>query len=87
MTNNMYRQGTVQELKNDYVIIANRTRGINREGSASKIQDFMRICLKYHPVNIADLNQSSILQDDIDIQELIPNIGDGGDITAVFWKH
>ena len=84
MTNNMYRQGTVQDLKNDYVIIANTTRGINREGSASKIQEFMRICLRHHPVNIADLNQGSILQDDIDVQKLIPNIGDGGDITAVF---
>jgi hypothetical protein len=44
----------------------------------------MRICLKYHPVNIGDGKQGNILQDDVDIDELIANQGDGAGAAAVF---
>lgn len=84
MTNTLHRQGTVEELKRDYVIFATTARGITREGSAPKLQEFMRICLKYHPVNIGDGKQGNILQDDVDIDELISNQGDGAGAAAVF---
>lgn len=44
----------------------------------------MRICLKYGPVNIGECKQGNILQDDIDIQRLIANQGDGAGAAAVF---
>jgi hypothetical protein len=44
----------------------------------------MRICLKHHPVNIGDGKQGNVLQEDIDIQELITNQGDGAGAAAVF---
>jgi hypothetical protein len=84
MTNTLHRQGTAKELKKDYVIFATTARGITREGSAPKLQEFMRICLKYHPVNIGDGKQGNILQDDVDIDELISNQGDGAGAAAVF---
>jgi hypothetical protein len=84
MTNTLHRQGTAQDLKNDYVIFATTSKEINREGSARKFQEFIRICLKYHPVNIGDSKQGNILQDDIDIQELISNQKDGAGADAVF---
>ncbi len=84
MTNTLHRQGTPESLKNDYVIFAHTARGITREGSAPKLREFMRICLKYHPVNIGDGKQGNIHQDDIDIQKLISNQGDGAGATAVF---
>lgn len=84
MTNTLHRQGYREGLKNDYVIFAHTAKGITREGSASKLQEFMRICLKYHPVNIGDSKQGNILQDDIDIGNLISNQGDGAGATAVF---
>jgi len=84
MTNTLHRQGTAQDLKNDYVIFATTSKGINREGSAGKLQEFIRICLKYHPINIGDSKQGNILQDDIDIQELISNQKDGAGADAVF---
>ena len=84
MTNTLHRQGKLESLKNDYVIFAYTAKGINREGSAHKIQEFMRICLKYDPVNIGDGKQGNILQDDIDIQKLIANQGDGAGAAAVF---
>jgi hypothetical protein len=84
MTNTLHRQGTREDLKNDYVIFAHTAKGITREGSAPKLQEFMRICLKYQPVNIGDGKQGNIYQDDINIQELISNQGDGAGASAVF---
>jgi hypothetical protein len=84
MTNTLHRQGPRESLKNDYVIFAHTAKGITREGSAPKLQEFMRICLKYAPVNIGDSKQGNSLQDDIDIQKLISSQGDGAGATAVF---
>jgi len=84
MTNTLHRQGTIESLKDDYVIFAHTAKGITREGSGPKIQEFMRICLEYHPINIGDGMQGNILQDDIDIQKLISDQGDGSGAAAVF---
>ena len=84
MTNTLHRQGLTETLKNDYVIFAHTAKGINREGSAPKLREFMRICLKHGPVNIGDVKQGNFLQDDIDIQKLISEQGDGAGAAAVF---
>jgi hypothetical protein len=84
MTNTLHRRGTPGDLKTDYIIFAHTARGINHEGSAPKIQEFMRICLKYNPVNIGDGKQGNVHQDDIEIQRLIANQGDGAGAAAVF---
>ena len=84
MTNTLHRQGTAEELKEDYVIFATTARGITREGSAPKIQEFMRICLRHDPINIGSSRQGNILQDDVEIHELIANLGDGAGAGAVF---
>src|SRR4030042_4826843 len=84
MTNTLHRQGNAQNLKNDYVIFAHTAKGITREGSAPKLHEVMRICLKYDPVNIGNGKQGNIRQDDIDIQKLIANQGDGAGAAAVF---
>ena len=84
MTNTLHRQGSAESLKNDYVIFAHTAKGITREGSGPKLQEFMRICLKYRPANIGDSRQGNIHQEDIDIQKLISNQGDGAGAAAVF---
>jgi hypothetical protein len=84
MTNTLHRQGTEEELKQDYVIFSTTAKEINREGSAPKIQEFMQICLKHNPINIGDGSQGNILQDDVDIHDLIANQRDGLGAAAVF---
>ncbi len=84
MTNTLHRQGSLESLKHDYVIFAHTAKGITREGSAPKLQEFMRICLKHHPVNMGDLEQGNMHQDDIDIQSLIAHQEDGSGATAAF---
>jgi hypothetical protein len=71
MTNTLHRQGSPESLKGDYVIFATTAKGITYEGSAPKLQEFMRICLKYHPVNMGNSEQGNVHQDDMDIEKLI----------------
>jgi hypothetical protein len=84
MTNTLHRQGDLESLKHDYVLFVHTAKGINREGSSEKIREFMMICLKYHPVNMGDVKQGSILQDDIESERLIATTGDGTVAAAVF---
>ena len=84
MTNTLHRRGTIESLENDYIIFAHTARTINDAGSAPKIQEFMRICLKHHPVNMGDSKQGNVHQDDIDIQQLIAHQGDAAGAVAVF---
>ncbi|MFH0850451.1 MAG: hypothetical protein V1924_05880, partial [Candidatus Bathyarchaeota archaeon] len=84
MTNTLHRQGAVENLKGDYVIFVTLARGINREGSAPKIHEFLRICQKYNPVNIGSSKLGSVLQDDVEFHDLIANLKDGATSAAVF---
>lgn len=84
MTNTLHRQGKTENLKQDYVIFMTTATGINREKSASQVREFTRICQKYNPINIGNIKQGNIYQDDIEIEKLIANLGDGAGSTAVF---
>lgn len=84
MTNTLHRQGTVEELKGDYVIFTTTARRINREGSATKIHEFLRICKKYNPVNTGSSKKGNILQNDVNFPDLIASLGDGATSAAVF---
>ena len=84
MTNTLHRQGLVEDLRRDYTIFVHTAKGINREGSAEKIREFMRICLKHHPVNMGDVKLGSMHQDDLKMDELIAKQGDGTVGAAVF---
>ena len=86
MTNTLHRKGTVEELKGDYVIFTTTARGINREGSAPKIREFLRICRKYDPINTGSSRKGNVLQDGIDVDDLIAGLGDGATSAAVFTK-
>jgi hypothetical protein len=70
MTNTLHRQGEMESLKHDYIIFVHTAKGKNREGSAEKNREFMRICQKYHPVNMGDVKQGSVLHDDIAFESI-----------------
>ena len=84
MTNTLHRTGAVEDLKEDYVIFVTMARGINREGSAPKIREFLRICQKYNPINIGSSKKGSVLMDDVNFQDLVTNLKDGATSAAVF---
>jgi hypothetical protein len=84
MTNTLHRQGNVEDLEGDYVIFTTTARGINREGSAHKIHEFLRICKKYNPINIGSSRGGNILKEGMDIEDIIASLGDGATSAAVF---
>ena len=84
MTNTLHRQGIREDLQHDYIIFVHTAKGINREGSAEKIREFMKICLKYNPVNMGDVKLGSMHQDDIVIEQLIASQSDGTVGAATF---
>ena len=84
MTNTLHRRGTSATLKNDYVIFCTMAKGINSKGSGPKIQEFIRICLKYNPVNMGDGYLGNILQEDVGVQKFLADRTDGEGAAAVF---
>ncbi len=52
MTNTMHRQGSVQSLRQDYIIFATTVAGFNRKGSGEAVKKFIEIMLKHRPVNM-----------------------------------
>lgn len=84
MTNTLHRQGAAEDLSEDYVIFVTMARGINREGSAPKIHEFLRICQKHNPVNIGSSKMGTVLQDDVSFQDLVTGLKDGSTSAAVF---
>jgi len=84
MTNTLHRQGLAEDLRQDYTIFVHTAKGINREGSAEKIREFMRICLKHNPVNMGDMKIGSMHQNNVQMDQLISRQTDGTVGAAVF---
>ena len=84
MTNTLHRQGKTPNLKKDFVVFMTAAPGINREGSASKLQEFMHICKKYYPINMGNVKQGNIYQDGVEIEKFIASLSEGAGCTAVF---
>jgi hypothetical protein len=84
MTNTLHRQGKPENLKKDFVVFMTAAPGINREGSAPKLQEFLRICEKHHPVNMGNVKRGNIHQDGVEIEKFITSLSEGAGCAAVF---
>lgn len=82
MSHTLHRRGTTENLAHDYVVLAMSAKGINEKGSAKKLQDFLRIALRYTPVNIGDMKTSNMYQ--LDPKEIIQQVKDTSIVHAVF---
>ena len=51
MTNTLHRFGKPEELKDDYIVFTLTCPGRNDIGSLEKAREFLKIALKYSPVN------------------------------------
>jgi hypothetical protein len=83
MTNTLHRKGTVSDLEGDYVIFTSIAKEI-KNGSAPKIHKFLKICNKYGPINIGSSRYGTVLQDDVEFNDLITHLKDGSTSGAVF---
>ena len=53
MTNTLHRFGKPDDLKDDYIVFTLTSKDINDIGAVEKARDFLRVALKYNPVNLA----------------------------------
>lgn len=49
MSHTLHREGTVESLKGDYVVLCMSAQGLNKEGSGPKFQRYFEIARQFHP--------------------------------------
>ena len=54
MTNTLHRFGKPETLRDDYIVFAMTSKGINDEGAIEKVQTFFRAALKHDPINMGN---------------------------------
>jgi hypothetical protein len=52
MTNTLHRFGAPETQREDYIVFAMASKGINDAGATEKLQSFLRLCVKHGPVNV-----------------------------------
>jgi len=82
MTHSLHRQGTPENLQNDYVVLAMSAKGYNEVGSAAKMREFLRIVRQHGPVNIGDIKTGNWFQ--IEPERIEANVQDTSIVHAVF---
>ena len=60
MTNTLHRFGAPETLKGDYIIFAMAARGINDDGAPAKLQEFLRLAVRHHPINLGNAVKGGI---------------------------
>jgi hypothetical protein len=82
MTHSLHRQGTAENLKGDYVVLAMSAKGINEEGAAGKLQEFLRIASRLSPVNTGDMKTVHAFR--MSLEEMLHGCKNTSIVHAVF---
>ncbi|MFC1847490.1 hypothetical protein ACFLW5_01575 [Chloroflexota bacterium] len=72
MTHTNHRQGDLESLSRDYVVFMYSTTGMNDKGVGPKIQEFLRLGLKYEPVNVGSPRVGNMFTSSLD--ELVEGV-------------
>ena len=85
MTHTLHRNGTRENLSDDFVFLYMPAFGINSKGSGPKIRKFLEIMLRHKPVNLGDGFRASMLQRGID--DVLDNIREDGTVVNVVFDN
>ncbi|MGQ9676006.1 MAG: hypothetical protein ACUVX1_10115 [Chloroflexota bacterium] len=55
MTHTLHRKGSVDDLREDFVVFSMAAKTVNRQGADEKMRKFFEIVEKYNPVNYGDM--------------------------------
>ena len=73
MTHTLHREGSIESLKGDWIVLMMKARGINDQNSWLKLQEFLHLSLGYNPVNGGCTKVGTSVT--IGWQKLVENIG------------
>jgi len=62
MTHTLHRQGSLEDLKGDFVVFSMACQSVNAKGSAPKIRRVFEIIEKHGPVNFGDVKTGPIVR-------------------------
>ena len=62
MTNTLHRFGDAESFKDDYIIFAICSRGMNDQGAVEKLKQFLRMAIPFKPVNLGDSRHGGALR-------------------------
>lgn len=85
MSHTLHRTGSEESLKNDFVLLAMPTKGVNNIGSKEKLVQILDVCMENGAVNAGDTQQGNIFS--IGLDALKVRIKDGGVLNVVFDKE
>ena len=66
MTHTLHREGTLDNLQDDFVVFTMSAKTVNAKRSGGKMRGFFEILEKYNPVNYGDMKTGNILNSDRD---------------------
>ena len=82
MTHTLHREGTVENLGEDFVVFTMSAKTVNAKGSGKKMRMFFEILEKYKGVNYGDMKTGNILN--TDRETIHDGIGDTSIVHFVF---
>jgi hypothetical protein len=85
MSHTLHRTGSDESLRNDFVLLAMPTKGVNNIGSKEKLVKILEVCMENGAVNAGDTQQGNIYS--IGLEALKLRIKDGGVLNVVFDKE
>lgn len=83
MSHTLHREGSVESLKGDYVVLCMSSQGLNKEGSGPKFQRYFEIARQFDPVNIGENKNTGSLAA-FDYDTIVEKTDDGCVCLAVF---
>ena len=83
MTHTLYREGTVESLKSDFVFVITGAKGYNKKGCAPRLREMLRIISTFNPVNMGSMEVGNLGRG-IPVKEIIDKVSDAAIIQAVF---
>jgi hypothetical protein len=100
MTNTLHRFGAPETFQDDYIVFAMAARGINDQDAPPKLQEFLRLALKHHPINVGNALKGGIYRasqnltplahwhrrDAVDPEEVVKSIDACTTAAAVFGR-
>lgn len=84
MTHSMYRMGTDESLKNDYVFIARPAMGFNDKGCRPKLQKMLEILLEVQPTNFGSLTTGETMINGFNPEKLKESLEDNSPLMCCF---
>lgn len=85
MTHSLHRKGSIDELRDDYIVFAISSQEVNAEGSAKKFKEFYDIITKFDFKNLGDMKTGNKYS--VGLSEIENNFADNSIVHVVFTKR